>query len=1373
MTDDLNRSVDEIVANIRTSVESKRNIRSLVEEMRILSYYPLVPTLFGSLTGSLQLLKTQKKTGEENKAIRQVYQYLDALLNSKLIDEASAMLLIHQLLRYDIEDDLLPRRILALHLYALTASIYPEMDPLPGFPNIFQPFLTEAINVISEVNINATNNLHISNNNSSSSSANNKKLVNVYSVSDPVALALAPSLFSIFALSTGTDIQLHASLTQNLRTGLTSIQRDVCTSSAIAFFRAAIRVITPSMAARDVARYEEHSRLFTEQQNANNANAVHNSNNTKNSFFGNKTSFSILGNKKTATSAGSSLPIISKPPLPVSIQQLQELLLEITPLPWPYIGPLFGGASNQQYPTNDGKYTPKSSNDNYGSLSSSSHHILTSPSESSSHSITSPPSKEISRSFISSATRSMSLGTIITSPPVPMNSTQNNSLRTFQTTDEDASVEYLRTMAALAGVPLQKLITHTSLSSASTDDNFFTFDPLNIYLGRTSRTYSRCLLSPETISLTHFQYIPHRIRTTLTALVRFQTQQQQSPTDIATGHIYNLYGSPSMGITSTTTESQHRTSTGSSSSSSVSETVISSSTRNQPFPILPPPSYLSEVPNVTALQTECYKLLTAALLDSRPRVRLEACKLVAIGGIPRMLSAVPENKSNTGPHSPELRQSPAHTFLVVSSALCEILKVCMLPVATAVGGNSVNAGTPSTNTSPLQIQQPLLCATLRTILAVGSSFIAWENNVINHLRKHWKKRIVYYTTAMAKEQEAINRRKDWRHGGYGISVGRAGFRPDYDNPYDPSTASSSTTNEETKKKKKLLLSENLTVAWIDCATALSNIVDMLVRIILMCDAANPDTGYNRVISLALQGIAWCCPSLCLLLPMGKGEVYSDPDTNLQWLTKITGIACPNRHHQLYQEGYEFFHTMFGSRKLVQRFSKVGWASTILLNDACERLEQDDLHILYTNLMDRNILVWLQDILYQNQVSSKLSNENDPIDIGSSSICQWIGSLPLTWLQRSLGYVMDSISGTLGSSIIQPIGQENDIVGTLGLPPMPLLSPKRQRYLHSRYYTNSTVTSGGSNSSSSSKNGEKLLTTPINSIRRHIEMFAFTDRVDAGISYLYRESRRTLLAGSSMNNTLLVTPLLHSSIDQRMVIASWNILRMMICSGSGCALRTLRSSVIIASALPLPYSLCESGSLYLAAGQALANLQLASNNAFNRLKTMNGTPGIHGKVTNATYGILSPLPVLLALPLSGPGILTGGYQYSLMNLSHHQLATGIRRIAVWYSQNGVALPNDKREEKFQKKLSRKIMVQTKLRQKVKQPKAIVLTVATLPSQTTSATVNLSTAVPQRSSSANLVPPSVSTVHSSNTVLYSSHGRHNAYESACLVALELMN
>lgn len=120
------REIHDVVTSVRSLLQNRRSARAIVEEVRHLAYYPLVPTLFDTILNILQQLKAQRKEGEENKAIRFAYQYISALANAGYLDESQATVTMIQLERIDLRDELLSRQLAACMLWAELSALFPN-----------------------------------------------------------------------------------------------------------------------------------------------------------------------------------------------------------------------------------------------------------------------------------------------------------------------------------------------------------------------------------------------------------------------------------------------------------------------------------------------------------------------------------------------------------------------------------------------------------------------------------------------------------------------------------------------------------------------------------------------------------------------------------------------------------------------------------------------------------------------------------------------------------------------------------------------------------------------------------------------------------------------------------------------------------------------------------------------------------------------------------------------------------------------------------------------------------------------------------------------------------------------------------------------
>jgi hypothetical protein len=126
------RSAEEIFASVRDLIETKkcRSPRELVEELRLLSVFGAGPRLVDPISHALQLLKTNKKAGEENKTIRAMYQVLSSLAVQDDLPSSQLFPLLTQLSSMDVKDELLPRRLAALQLFADLAVRNPKLEGL-------------------------------------------------------------------------------------------------------------------------------------------------------------------------------------------------------------------------------------------------------------------------------------------------------------------------------------------------------------------------------------------------------------------------------------------------------------------------------------------------------------------------------------------------------------------------------------------------------------------------------------------------------------------------------------------------------------------------------------------------------------------------------------------------------------------------------------------------------------------------------------------------------------------------------------------------------------------------------------------------------------------------------------------------------------------------------------------------------------------------------------------------------------------------------------------------------------------------------------------------------------------------------------------
>jgi hypothetical protein len=121
---------DSVLAQIRDLIAKKKSSRELVEVLRKLTWYspPAAGPALDALLAVLQQLRTNKQAGEENKAIRAAYQCLAATIASHTIEAVQGTVVMHQLRGIDLKDDLLPRKLAALLLYADVAVRFPLVE---------------------------------------------------------------------------------------------------------------------------------------------------------------------------------------------------------------------------------------------------------------------------------------------------------------------------------------------------------------------------------------------------------------------------------------------------------------------------------------------------------------------------------------------------------------------------------------------------------------------------------------------------------------------------------------------------------------------------------------------------------------------------------------------------------------------------------------------------------------------------------------------------------------------------------------------------------------------------------------------------------------------------------------------------------------------------------------------------------------------------------------------------------------------------------------------------------------------------------------------------------------------------------------------
>jgi hypothetical protein len=123
------RPAQAVVEQIKTLVYKTKNVRAVVEELRVLSLHPAAAALFDTLLAALRHLKPARGEGEENKAIAAVYHYLSRLIAAGEVEDSGAVAAMHALGRMDCRDtELPPRALAALQLYAELATRFPAAD---------------------------------------------------------------------------------------------------------------------------------------------------------------------------------------------------------------------------------------------------------------------------------------------------------------------------------------------------------------------------------------------------------------------------------------------------------------------------------------------------------------------------------------------------------------------------------------------------------------------------------------------------------------------------------------------------------------------------------------------------------------------------------------------------------------------------------------------------------------------------------------------------------------------------------------------------------------------------------------------------------------------------------------------------------------------------------------------------------------------------------------------------------------------------------------------------------------------------------------------------------------------------------------------
>ena len=119
---------EALAAEVTTLVTRRGEVRRVVEALRELSLYGALPPSLAlrALIPALAWLRANKKAGEENKAVRAVYQALSATALQGGIERDVAEVAMRQLAA-DVGDDVVPRQLAALRLYAELAVRFPSV----------------------------------------------------------------------------------------------------------------------------------------------------------------------------------------------------------------------------------------------------------------------------------------------------------------------------------------------------------------------------------------------------------------------------------------------------------------------------------------------------------------------------------------------------------------------------------------------------------------------------------------------------------------------------------------------------------------------------------------------------------------------------------------------------------------------------------------------------------------------------------------------------------------------------------------------------------------------------------------------------------------------------------------------------------------------------------------------------------------------------------------------------------------------------------------------------------------------------------------------------------------------------------------------
>lgn len=1305
--------MEDAVDSIKQLVASKRNVRGIVEKLRVLSAYGPID-LFTTLLGALQLLKADKKAGEENKAIRNVYEYLSCLLVNDMLDEAAAMTLIHQFTRIDLQEELVPRRLAALQLYAAVAAEFPAADTQAGFASAIQPLLADAAAACLEDASGGTMR--------ADSSKGSRK-------AHEASIATAPGVYGALAAAAGTAVQPHAAILDHLRPALICSSADVSTSASIALFRAAMRATDASAAAADMARYQDSVKQHVQatemlQQR------------TASSSLAAQAGGAVGGGKGSAPSKPSSLfarnPFMMgkattsnekieapAPVAPVTLVQLQQLLVDAAPSPWPTAACASGTTAGytlqqqQRYPSSPGRPVPGRSRmgvsrlgsfDNRGGdilvRSDSSSTTGTGAGSSSSRmrgnsgfgaGAPATPQKQ-SNQRVSGQAASAATSAAASSPSRPC----------FTAVEEEACIHLLRAAAALANIPLHALVTgarsgpgdgvRQPFKGDGPDDSdgivcIPTLDPLLLAGGATTGA-SEALLdggdSGGSDTLAGIQ----RLRGCTTGAAGASGQQATASAAPAPSSFSASAGSPL--LLRIPTHLQYPP--------------------TPPSPSLPPAFTLGH-----RLQSQCYNVLVDAITnDGRARVQLECAKLLSAGGIPRMLQCE--------------RRGGIDVFSTVASAIVGCIH-------SAVGSKS----------------QPLLSSSLRAAIALGSAYSAWEARMIQRLRRRWNASLAQLQQRQRPDSSGgSSSNKPWRDGGYGMHVGRPGARPSIDTPQsllrqrDNSGAvgmllsgddqadvdmvvDDADVDQQHGSSADGLLPPYLLAFWSSASSTMCDLIDAVAAAVSACDTAPSNRGYQATVGIALHALVWCCPALAQSIPIGRNPV-SDPDAAPLFLSRLAGLRLPPKNHAAMENAVSLTRSLLPSVAECEHARLASWATNAMLSDACERVEQRTLHCLLLSISDRALVYALRSPAATGVNAATSSAAAVAAPYSGSPMLQ-LASLPLVWLHRSMGWCRETASGYHGiggTTVATPLGQDPSALKndsrSIRLPaetapvsmsvdailrqPSSIQQQRSDRSMHTGLQ--SPVNAARTTSEASVHGGTAGVSATFSSssspwaVIAAEAVAAASDPAlsrGAALRMMLMRSKRSSMASGSAALAIHAVPLLQSAAGHQMIVASWHVLRCLQAAGCAQAGKTLRAAVqcaLVSTQPPEPFPI--SGALYVAAIQHIDALR--RNVAYARLSVALSTGALPANITasalnsavasaagtstpvassmtssattssgkripHASYGIFSGRVVQLALPDAGPGLVVGGYQYSLVTGSRHQLAHRLVHTAAWW------------------------------------------------------------------------------------------------------------